>query len=228
MPYVDEPFNLGDESRNALVTMRSVSTRSASESASSEVDGDASVLPQGLVVPGSRAAPQRLSRAASLSRLGDWECMGEEARSYLAPEVLNAAVMLRHAADMLEVVESVLHPHTGKPINVRIGLHTGDVAGGVIGTKSFRYDIFGVDVLAANTMESSSTVGGILASETTYAALEELQTTPYAVPGLEFVRSEPAECKGKAAPLETYFVAVPGCPFPDAARNASGLQRSGH
>ena len=42
-----------------------------------------------------------------------------------------------------------------KNLDMRIGIHTGRIVGGIIGTKVVRYDIFGPDVLIANTMESN-------------------------------------------------------------------------
>lgn len=41
---------------------------------------------------------------------------------------------------------------------MRIGVHTGKVLGGVVGTDVVRYDIYGEDVTIANLMESSGTV----------------------------------------------------------------------
>ena len=38
---------------------------------------------------------------------------------------------------------------------MRIGIHTGKIIGGVLGTDVVRYDIFGKDVMIANLMESS-------------------------------------------------------------------------
>ena len=37
---------------------------------------------------------------------------------------------------------------------MRIGVHTGKVIGGIIGTDVVRYDIYGIDVVIANKMES--------------------------------------------------------------------------
>jgi class 3 adenylate cyclase len=42
---------------------------------------------------------------------------------------------------------------------MRIGIHTGKIVAGIIGTKIVRYDIFGADVLAANKMESNGEKG---------------------------------------------------------------------
>lgn len=45
---------------------------------------------------------------------------------------------------------------------MRIGVHTGRVLGGVVGTDVVRYDIYGEDVTIANLMESSGTVYNII------------------------------------------------------------------
>jgi class 3 adenylate cyclase len=42
---------------------------------------------------------------------------------------------------------------------MRIGIHTGSVFGGVMGTDIVRYDIYGPDVLIANKMESNGKKG---------------------------------------------------------------------
>ena len=44
-------------------------------------------------------------------------------------------------------------------LDMRIGIHTGKLIGGIIGTKLVRYDIFGSDVLVANKMESNGIAG---------------------------------------------------------------------
>ena len=46
-----------------------------------------------------------------------------------------------------------------KKLDMRIGIHTGSIVGGIIGTKIVRYDIFGPDVLIANKMESNGIAG---------------------------------------------------------------------
>jgi class 3 adenylate cyclase len=38
---------------------------------------------------------------------------------------------------------------------MRIGIHTGHIIGGVLGTDIVRYDIYGADVMIANKMESN-------------------------------------------------------------------------
>lgn len=48
---------------------------------------------------------------------------------------------------------------------MRIGIHIGDIIGGVIGKNVVRYDIYGKDVLLANKMESNGERGRILISQ---------------------------------------------------------------
>lgn len=44
---------------------------------------------------------------------------------------------------------------------MRIGIHTGTMTAGIIGSNIVRYDIFGSDVLIANKMESSGVNGKV-------------------------------------------------------------------
>jgi adenylate cyclase len=54
------------------------------------------------------------------------------------------------------------------PIGIRIGVHTGPVIGGVIGTTKFHYDLWGDAVNIASRMESSGVAGRVQVSEATY------------------------------------------------------------
>ena len=57
--------------------------------------------------------------------------------------------------------------------NVRIGINTGPVVGGVVGTKKFAYDIWGDTVNVAARMESNSKAGQINISENTYQLIKD-------------------------------------------------------
>jgi len=52
-------------------------------------------------------------------------------------------------------------------LSMRIGIHTGKVTAGIIGSKVVRYDIFGSGVLIANKMESNGLPGKVCISEDT-------------------------------------------------------------
>lgn len=54
---------------------------------------------------------------------------------------------------------------------MRIGIHTGDIYGGIVGTDIVRFDIYGEHVFCANKMESGGQPGHICVSETTKGLL---------------------------------------------------------
>jgi class 3 adenylate cyclase/CHASE3 domain sensor protein len=60
---------------------------------------------------------------------------------------------------------------SGMQINVRIGVHTGQVVAGVIGQKKFIYDLWGDTVNTASRMESSGEAGKVQISEEVYQKL---------------------------------------------------------
>jgi class 3 adenylate cyclase len=57
-------------------------------------------------------------------------------------------------------------------LNVRVGINTGPVVAGVVGTKKFSYDIWGDAVNIASRMESNSESGQINISENTYQLIK--------------------------------------------------------
>jgi class 3 adenylate cyclase len=59
----------------------------------------------------------------------------------------------------------------GEPLLMRIGIHTGPVVAGVIGTTKFAYDLWGDTVNLASRMESQGVGGAIQVTEATYQRL---------------------------------------------------------
>jgi class 3 adenylate cyclase len=53
---------------------------------------------------------------------------------------------------------------SGAPIQLRIGIHTGPLAAGVIGEKRYLYDVWGDTVNTASRLESQGVPGGIQVS----------------------------------------------------------------
>jgi adenylate cyclase len=61
---------------------------------------------------------------------------------------------------------------TGKALSIRIGINTGPVIAGIIGTKKFIYDLWGDTVNIASRMESHGIPGSIQVTEETYKRLK--------------------------------------------------------
>ena len=76
------------------------------------------------------------------------------------------------AWSMIEIIRNFNEAH-GSDLNMRIGLHTGEVIAGITGTHIVRYDIYGPDVLIANKMESNGESGKINVSDVTKRLIEE-------------------------------------------------------
>ena len=77
------------------------------------------------------------------------------------------------ALRMVEAVAELAVRGEGPVWSVRIGLHSGPVAAGVVGVRKFAFDIWGNTVNLASRMESSGEVGRVNLSETTYGLVSE-------------------------------------------------------
>lgn len=71
------------------------------------------------------------------------------------------------AREMVEVVQEFRARQGGTGWNIRVGLHSGPVVAGVVGTKKFAFDIWGNTVNFAARMESSGVPGRVNMSEHT-------------------------------------------------------------
>lgn len=72
--------------------------------------------------------------------------------------------LLEFAFAMIQAIKDLNTKH-GSELNMRIGLHLGEVIAGITGTNIVRYDIYGPDVLIANKMESGGQPGRINVSD---------------------------------------------------------------
>ncbi|TGM98467.1 adenylate/guanylate cyclase domain-containing protein [Leptospira dzoumogneensis] len=79
---------------------------------------------------------------------------------------------MKMAIEMQKFVKTLQDP-SGKPLRMRIGIHSGPAVAGVIGKKKFAYDLWGDAVNTASRLESHGVPGRIQISETTYDLLED-------------------------------------------------------
>jgi sensor domain CHASE-containing protein/class 3 adenylate cyclase len=84
----------------------------------------------------------------------------------------HAAAIAEMALAMQQVATS-FQAETGEPLEIRIGINTGVVVAGVIGTKKFIYDLWGDAVNVASRMESSGEPGMIQVTAATYERLKD-------------------------------------------------------
>lgn len=80
-------------------------------------------------------------------------------------------------ADFVEVTKK--DKATELTFDIRIGINTGPVVAGVVGTKKFAYDIWGDTVNVASRMESMSEPGKVNISENTYEYVKDTYTCEY-------------------------------------------------
>mmetsp|Transcript_21429 Transcript_21429/g.55815 ORF Transcript_21429/g.55815 Transcript_21429/m.55815 type:complete len:1059 (+) Transcript_21429:129-3305(+) len=83
----------------------------------------------------------------------------------------SAKQVMEFAKALLETAKQVKMPDTNEPVRVRVGLHTGDVVSGMIGSKMPKFSIFGDAMNTASRMESTGVPGRIHVSETTHQLL---------------------------------------------------------
>ena len=112
------------------------------------------------------------------------------------PREDHAEVMVHFAVEMLEVMKQFRSISTGEQIQLRIGIHTGEVVAGVIGKKKFAYDMWGDAVNTAARMESHGEPDRIHVSEDFRNSAGD---------GFTFTERGETDIKGKGM-MKTFFL----------------------
>jgi len=106
----------------------------------------------------------------------------------------------RHAHNIvqsaIEIIQYIQNRNENHQIkwSVRIGIHTGRVVGGVVGTKKYIYDIFGDTINTTSRIENCSLPMQVSISETTYLQVKN---------DFNFTQENKFEIKGKGV-VKTY------------------------
>ncbi|XP_063186820.1 adenylate cyclase type 3 isoform X3 [Chroicocephalus ridibundus] len=106
---------------------------------------------------------------------------------------------------MVEAI-SYVREKTKTAVDMRVGVHSGTVLGGVLGQKRWQYDVWSTDVTVANKMEAGGIPGRVHISQSTMDCLKgEFEVEP----GEGGSRCEYLKEKG----IVTYLVVVPKQPL---------------
>jgi adenylate cyclase len=85
----------------------------------------------------------------------------------MASQERDSGAAVAFARDLIAEVEAMAR-ETGIDLKVRIGIHTGPVVGGVIGSSRLAYDYWGDTMNVASRLQGIAPANGIAVSEATY------------------------------------------------------------
>lgn len=111
------------------------------------------------------------------------------------PSARHAADVARMALDMLTALAE-LNRQRGLQLHMRIGMHSGPVVAGVIGSRKFTYDLWGVAVNLAQRVQASGIPDRVNVSANTYELLRH---------DFNLTERGTVECKGQGL-VRTYLL----------------------
>jgi class 3 adenylate cyclase len=105
---------------------------------------------------------------------------------------------VRCGLDMVREIEGEAHTHAGVPLKVRVGINTGPVVVGMVGTDIAReYTAMGDAVNIAARMQAAAPPGGVMITAATYK---------FVAPLVDATDAGSLDLKGKAEPVHAYQV----------------------
>ncbi|WP_017719325.1 adenylate/guanylate cyclase domain-containing protein [Kamptonema formosum] len=119
------------------------------------------------------------------------------------PRSDHAAAIAEMALDMQQAMAQ-FNAASAEPFRIRIGINTGPVVAGVIGTHKFTYDLWGDTVNIASRMESQGIAGSIQVAPATYQLLRDMY---------QFQERGEIDVKGKGT-MVTYLLTGRKTPSP--------------
>lgn len=108
----------------------------------------------------------------------------------------NSMNAVKFALNMFKESRNIYIPFTNTPITLRIGIHTGPIASGVISTSTPKLCLFGDTINTASRMETTGIPNAIQISDSTYKSIGEYQAF--------FKKRSSVEVKGKGT-LDTWL-----------------------
>jgi len=113
----------------------------------------------------------------------------------------HAEMMLRSAVEIIEHIKE-RNEHSKIEWKLRLGMHSGQVVGGIVGVKKYIYDVFGDTINTASRMESYSEPMHVNLSEQTYHIVKDSEFVNEK--NITFEKRMPVEVKGKGL-MHMYF-----------------------
>ena len=135
------------------------------------------------------------ARLEKIKTIGDsYMCVG----GLPVPDSNNASAIVSAALEVRDYMVARKSQPCNPGFEIRIGIHSGSVVAGIVGTKKFAYDIWGDTVNTASRMESSGEAGKVNISQTTYQFIRDN-------PGFAFEYRGKVTAKSKGE-IDMYFV----------------------